>query len=180
MEAIEEVGELNDTDRSPRGPTFADVRKAYMSVRALDNAASTNAQGQPTPVIKLFNGNGRAKATAIRLSQELKPFAEGSEETLQDLLAQHCETEDGGHSREPKDWHEYRRAERAFLNQPIPELQDVVERFALRASVIGVKAVLNAPTDMLTDLGPFFIWDLTDEQMAAAEDGAANRSERRR
>lgn len=165
------VPELHDEDRREQEPTTAEVRLAFLAARALDNASPTNAQGQPQPVIKLFNDSGRAKAHAVRLVNGLKSYVESSDEIMQEKFAEHC---DGGDV--PKDKNRWRRAETALLRERLPIR---VSDLAIKASVIGAKALTRAPVDLLSDLGPFLIWDLTDDQMEEAAE-AGNRAERRR
>lgn len=143
--------------------TYLEARKAYLAIRQIDS----NQQGG----IHAFSGNVRAKFCALRLINTLKDVYEAGQQTLQELIAEYSD-EKG----QPKNVPAYQKREREEMRKVVDGLDP--SEVAIKASVIGSDSLKKIPTDLLAELGQFFVWDIPEDG-AGFEDGAKNREERR-
>lgn len=148
--------------------THRDVRAAYASVRALDTKTQID-----EPVC-LFDDNLAAKFAALALLDALRVPYEASSDLLAELAAEFSERDEDGREylTEPS---RYRAEERKLLATKV-DLD--VEKLRIRASMVGKDALKVAPTDLLHDMGPFFVWDIGSD--GEGGDKAGNRAERRK
>lgn len=152
--------------------TVGDVRSAYLAVQQLDSKTKIKASA-----IALFDGNLAAKMVAYRILSDLKSAFDASSDELALLAAQFTKLNDDEdeYLAQPN---RFRAAERELLRAPVEGID--VEKLTLRASVLGEDALLEAPSDLLAELGIFFEWDLPAPTPGATPDpGAKNRKERR-